>query len=68
MSIVLSADHKDALQEFMNISMGRAASKLATLLNLHVTISVPNIRVATEEDMRALQSYAADYYYTRQSF
>ncbi|CSI85082.1 chemotaxis protein CheC [Vibrio cholerae] len=52
MSIVLSADHKDALQEFMNISMGRAASKLATLLNLHVTISVPNIRVATEEDMR----------------
>lgn len=33
MSIVLSADHKDALQEFMNISMGRAASKLATLLN-----------------------------------
>ncbi|ASG01901.1 chemotaxis protein CheC [Vibrio anguillarum] len=68
MTMALSEDHKDALQEFMNISMGRAANKLATLLNLHVTISVPSIGVATDEDLAQLQSYEADYYYTRQSF
>jgi chemotaxis protein CheC len=68
MTTVLSADHKDALQEFMNISMGRAANKLATLLSLHVTISVPNIRVATVDDLERLQSHQSDFYYTRQSF
>lgn len=67
MKVEFTEDHKDALQEFMNISMGRAASKLATLLNLHVTISVPNIRVASQEDIDALGAYV-DYYYTRQSF
>ncbi len=65
---VLSDDHKDALQEFMNISMGRAASKLATLLNLHVAISVPNIRLARNEDLENLQVGEAEFYYTRQSF
>jgi chemotaxis protein CheC len=68
MSTVLSEDHKDALQEFMNISMGRAANKLATLLDLHVVISVPSIRLATDEDLDKLQSYESEYYYTRQSF
>ncbi|ASA54787.1 chemotaxis protein CheC [Vibrio gazogenes] len=68
MNTVLSADHQDALQEFMNISMGRAANKLATLLDLHVTISVPNIRLATDEDLARLKQSESDYYYTRQSF
>ncbi|SJN54362.1 flagellar motor switch protein [Vibrio ruber DSM 16370] len=68
MNTVFSADHQDALQEFMNISMGRAANKLATLLDLHITISVPNIRLATDEDLARLQKSEADYYYTRQSF
>jgi len=68
MTTVLSEDHKDALQEFMNISMGRAANKLATLLNLHVTISVPNIRLATTEDFEHFQSNESHYIYTRQSF
>ncbi|MDW6004378.1 chemotaxis protein CheC [Vibrio mangrovi] len=68
MSTVFSADHKDALQEFMNISMGRAANKLATLLDLHVTISVPNVRLATDEDLARLKELETDYYYTRQSF
>lgn len=68
MTMLLTEDHKDALQEFMNISMGRAASKLATLLDLHVTISIPSISVATADDLEQLQSYEADYYYTRQSF
>ncbi|SHF34594.1 chemotaxis protein CheC [Vibrio gazogenes] len=68
MNTVLSADHQDALQEFMNISMGRAANKLATLLDLHVVISVPNIRLATDEDLDRLKQSESDYYYTRQSF
>ncbi|KUI99117.1 chemotaxis protein CheC [Vibrio sp. MEBiC08052] len=68
MNTVFSADHQDALQEFMNISMGRAANKLATLLDLHVTISVPNIRLATDEDLARLKKSEMDYYYTRQSF
>ncbi|QMV14868.1 chemotaxis protein CheC [Vibrio spartinae] len=68
MNTVLSADHQDALQEFMNISMGRAANKLATLLDLHVTISVPSIRLATDEDLTRLRKSESDYYYTRQSF
>ncbi|MCE0496175.1 chemotaxis protein CheC [Vibrio salinus] len=68
MNMTLSEDHKDALQEFMNISMGRAANKLATLLNLHVVISVPNIHLATEEDLRYFQVRQDDFIYTRQSF
>ncbi|EMY6818883.1 chemotaxis protein CheC [Vibrio cholerae] len=68
MNVELTSDHKDALQEFMNISMGRAASKLAIILNMHVIISVPNIRVATEKDMETLQSFVSDFFYTRQSF
>lgn len=68
MMTTLSDDHKDALQEFMNISMGRAANRLATLLSLHVTISVPNIRLATEDDLQNFQVCQDDYIYTRQSF
>jgi chemotaxis protein CheC len=68
MTTELTADHKDALQEFMNISMGRAANKLAILLNMHVAISVPNIRLATDEDLKKLQQAENDFYYTRQSF
>ncbi len=64
----LSDDHKDALQEFMNISMGRAANKLALLLDLRVAISVPNIRLATEDDLKNFQVCKDDYIYTRQSF
>ncbi|CAM3780039.1 CheY-P phosphatase CheC [Vibrio aerogenes CECT 7868] len=68
MSTLLTEDHKDALQEFMNISMGQAASKLASLLDLHVTISVPNVHIATDEDLERIQSREDAYFYTRQSF
>lgn len=68
MSILLSADHQDVLQELMNISMGRAASKLAVLLGLHVTLTIPSIRKATEDDLLGFASSEDDSYFTRQSF
>ncbi|UAB72181.1 chemotaxis protein CheC [Vibrio sp. SCSIO 43132] len=68
MNIEFTPDHKDALQELMNISMGRAASKLATLIDLHVTLSIPNIRVAKDDDLRDLETLEESHYYTRQSF
>ncbi len=68
MNVQLTPDHKDALQELMNISMGRAASKLATLIDLHVTLSIPNIRVANQEDLFDIEELEVTHYFTCQSF
>ncbi|WP_104403086.1 chemotaxis protein CheC [Vibrio penaeicida] len=68
MNSEFTPDHKDALQELMNISMGRAASKLATLIDLHVTLSIPNIRVANDDDLLEIEKLESTHYFTRQSF
>lgn len=68
MNITLNSDHQDTLKEFLNISMGQAADKLARLLNLHVTLTIPSIRLANEAELEKLSLVEAQYYYTRQSF
>lgn len=45
MSVALSEDQRDALQELTNIAMGQAGSSLATLLDEFVDLSIPRIRV-----------------------
>lgn len=45
MSLALSEDQRDALQELTNIAMGQAGSSLATLLDEFVDLSIPRIRV-----------------------
>lgn len=42
---ILSPLEKDALQELMNISFGRAAADLADILGIHVLLSIPHIAV-----------------------
>ena len=43
MNNVLNEDQRDALQELMNISMGRAANALARLIGTKVSLSIPRI-------------------------
>lgn len=51
MSLNLSNDQRDALQELTNIAMGQAGASLATLLDEFVDLSVPRIRVVEVVDL-----------------
>jgi chemotaxis protein CheC len=67
MTVPLSEEQRDALQELMNISMGQAANALARLINAKITLSIPKIvLVSANEFQRIFQSN--DHWFTRQSF
>jgi chemotaxis protein CheC len=42
---VIFDEEKDILQEIMNIAFGQAAAELAALINIHVILSVPYIKI-----------------------
>ena len=59
MTVPLTEDQRDALQELMNISMGQAANALARLINAKITLSIPKIVVvSTAEFQRICADYA----------
>lgn len=67
MNALLSEEQRDALQELMNISMGRAANALARLIGAKVTLSIPKIVAVTP--LQFSQMLQDDNgWYTRQSF
>lgn len=67
MNTLLSEEQQDALQELMNISMGRAANALAQLIGTKVTLSIPKIvAVSPAQFTQMLQD--PEVWYTRQSF
>ncbi len=68
MSIQLTEDHEDFLKESLNISMGKAANKLAELIGLPVTLSVPQIMLASPEQLNRQLNYEQTFHYTQQSF
>ena len=49
----------DAVVELMNIGIGKAASTLNQLVNTHVTLTVPSVRVMTSEQARQELGQAA---------
>lgn len=67
MNNVLNEDQRDALQELMNISMGRAANALARLIGTKVSLSIPRIVAVTPEEFNQILSNKQSCY-TRQSF
>jgi flagellar motor switch protein FliN/FliY len=50
---VLTSNHKDALGEIGNISMGTASTTLYALLNQKVSITIPKVRVTNWETLSA---------------
>ncbi len=53
----LSGQHRDCLQEVVNVAMGQAGDRLARLLNTVVVLSVPHIEVMKPADIAmAIQS------------
>ena len=67
MNSLLVEEQRDALQELMNISMGRAANSLARLVGTKVTLSIPKIVAVTPTEVSFLLQ-VEDVWYTRQSF
>lgn len=54
----LSGDQLDALGEFVNVGVGRAASALNDLVSSHVELSVPHVQVLTLDELpRALGGF-----------
>lgn len=68
MNHTLSADHEDLLKELLNISMGQAACKLATLLKHPVTLTIPSIDIASPGQLMEMFGDVKKNYYTRQPF
>lgn len=67
MTVPLTEEQRDALQELMNISMGQAANALARLINAKISLSIPKIvLVSAGEFQRIFQS--TEHWFTRQSF
>ncbi|MCL2617406.1 MAG: flagellar motor switch phosphatase FliY, partial [Defluviitaleaceae bacterium] len=52
-SDMLSAEQKDILGEFGNISMGTAATTLSTLLANKVNIDTPSVKIMTWDDLKS---------------
>ncbi|CAB3654837.1 hypothetical protein LMG24238_01347 [Paraburkholderia sediminicola] len=53
---VLTEDRRDALQEVANLAMGQAATRLASLLDAFIELSVPRVKVvAVSEAAEALR-------------
>ena len=53
-TIILSPMQKDALNEVMNVAMGRAANTLNKLVNTHVKLWVPEVHVLSASDLESL--------------
>ncbi|CAM2196368.1 chemotaxis protein CheC [Paraburkholderia kururiensis] len=51
--LFLNEEHRDALQEISNIGMGKAGAALAELLGAFVTLSVPDIKLVSADQLRA---------------
>lgn len=47
----LDENHRDCLQEVTNVAMGRAADRLARLLDTFVVLSIPNIDILGPADI-----------------
>jgi chemotaxis protein CheC len=47
---VLTEEQRDALQEIANLAMGQAATRLASLLDTFIELSVPRVRVVRVEE------------------
>jgi len=67
MNTLVSEEQRDALQELMNISMGRAANALARLVGAKVTLSIPRIVSVTPIEFAQMLTNT-EVWYTRQSF
>lgn len=50
-TINLSEDYRDCLQEISNVAMGQAADRLARLLDTFVVLSIPHIEVMSPADI-----------------
>ncbi|MBF0098458.1 MAG: hypothetical protein HQM04_12275 [Magnetococcales bacterium] len=48
--LVLSEMEEDALKEFFNIGLGRAAASLSQMVNNEVLLSLPQLRIATYQE------------------
>jgi chemotaxis protein CheY-P-specific phosphatase CheC len=53
MTISLSEEQRDALQELCNVAMGQAGDSLARLLNHFVELSIPNIQLHDVQSLPA---------------
>ncbi len=65
---LISEEQRDALQELMNISMGQAASALATLIDIRVILSIPKISVTSPTSFFEIYNSENENFYARQSF
>jgi len=52
-ALEVTPDHLEALQEIMNVAIGRSSSALASLLDAFVMLSVPRIRVLPLRDLHS---------------
>jgi chemotaxis protein CheC len=52
----LTPDRLDALQEFINIGVGRAAAILNEMLETHIELSVPSVQVYQVSELRSILS------------
>lgn len=54
-------DLRDAVQEIANVAVGQAAAMLARLLNVYVTLPVPNVNTLEAGELRMALAAAGEY-------
>ncbi|MEN4053059.1 MULTISPECIES: chemotaxis protein CheX [Sulfurimonas] len=69
-NLVLTEDEKDVLQELMNIAYGSATAVVADMLEAFASLSIPNIKIMTTEEL--FKTFAAlknsSYFFSTQAF
>jgi chemotaxis protein CheC len=53
----LSEDHLDAIKEFINIGVGKAANILNELLEAHISLDVPDLEIVSSDKIADLVPY-----------
>lgn len=51
MDHLLNEDQRDCLQEIINISYGKATSRIATIMDAFATMKVPSVQLITNEEL-----------------
>jgi len=69
-TLTLTEDEKDVLQELMNIAYGKATAVVADMLEAFASLSIPNIKIMTTEEL--LKTFEvlknSSYFFSSQAF
>ena len=65
----ISHEQLEAIKELCNIGVGKGASVLNTMLSCHITLSVPHVKIVSQNDFKEeLKLFAKELFLQKITF